>query len=150
MCDCALTRIVVDAESAPVDLGRSRRLFTDAQRRAVIARDRHCSWPGCTQHARWCVVHHIDWWYRDNGPTSVENGVLLCVFHHGETHRRDLTITRHNPGHNARDSTRHSAGSGAPPDAIALVAYDFQPALNTNNRLRRPHAERRRRRHCNQ
>ena len=92
------------------------------------------------------MVHHLDWWYRDNGPTSVENGVLLCVFHHGETDPRDLTITRNNP----RDSTRHSAGSGAPPDATALVTYDFNPAPNTNNRRCRPHAERRRRRHCNQ
>ncbi|MBC7550715.1 MAG: DUF222 domain-containing protein [Cellulomonas sp.] len=111
MCDCALTRIVIDADGTPVDLGRSQRLFTGAQRRAVIARDRHCSWPGCTIAARWCDVHHILWWERDNGPTSVENGMLLCNFHHHETHRRDLAITR----------TR-AKNSG---DGIALVSYLF-------------------------
>ena len=97
LCDCELTRIVLDAESVPIDLGRTQRLYTGPQRRAVIARDRHCAWPGCTTHARWCQIHHIAWWDRDAGSTSVDNGILLCSFHHHETHRRDLTIARHRP-----------------------------------------------------
>lgn len=94
MCDCAITRIAVDAAGVPLDLGRTRRLFTGEQRRAVIARDRECSWPGCHMHARWCQIHHIKWWERDTGPTSVDGGVLACSFHHHEIHGRDLTVTR--------------------------------------------------------
>ncbi|WP_407344517.1 DUF222 domain-containing protein [Pengzhenrongella phosphoraccumulans] len=95
MCDCELTRIVINADGVPLDLGRTERLFTGAQRKAVIARDRECAWPDCHAHARWCHIHHLAWWQRDNGATSVENGALLCNFHHHEVHRLDLTLTRH-------------------------------------------------------
>jgi hypothetical protein len=119
MCDCEITRLVVDAQGVPLDLGRAQRVFTGAQRRAVIARDRECAWPDCHTYARWCHIHHVLWWERDTGPTSVDNGVLLCSFHHHEVHRRDLTITRApRPGRANR--------SGAPPDTLAGVGYEFR------------------------
>lgn len=94
LCDCELTRIVMDAESTPVDLGRTARTYTGAQRRGVIARDGGCAWEGCGMAARWCEVHHRQWWDRDGGQTSVEDGVLVCSFHHHEIHRLDLTVHR--------------------------------------------------------
>ena len=59
MCDCELPRIVKDAAGVPLDLGRTERLFTGPQRKAVIARDRECAWPHCHAHARWCHIHHL-------------------------------------------------------------------------------------------
>jgi len=72
LCDSEVARIVLNAEGLPLDLGRSQRLYTGAQRRAVIVRDRACAWNGCDVPAAFCEVHHIRWWDRDLGPTSVD------------------------------------------------------------------------------
>ena len=40
------------AAGVPLDLGRTERLFTGPQRKAVNARDRECAWPDCHSHAR--------------------------------------------------------------------------------------------------
>lgn len=92
LCDADITRIVVDARDEPLNLGRTARLYTREQRRAIIARDRSCRFEGCGRAARWCEVHHVDWWDRDHGETSVTNGLLLCSFHHHEVHRRNLQV----------------------------------------------------------
>lgn len=97
LCDCHVTRLVVDADSVPLDLGRTQRLFSAHQRRAVTVRDGGCGWPDCGAPARWCELHHITWWDRDAGPTDLRNAVLLCSFHHHQVHRRDLTISREGP-----------------------------------------------------
>ncbi len=97
LCTSEMTRLVVGADSLPLDVGRAQRLFAGHLRRAVVARDSHCSWNGCTMPARFCEVHHIDWWDDDHGHTSVDRGVLLCDYHHHEIHRRDLDVVREPP-----------------------------------------------------
>lgn len=94
LCDCEIGRVVLGADSAALDVGRASRLFTPAQRRAVVVRDRACAWNGCEVPAAYCEAHHIRWWERDLGETSVENGVLLCSHHHQVVHQLDLAITR--------------------------------------------------------
>jgi len=94
LCTSEMTRLVIGADSLPLDVGRAQRLYTGQLRRAVVARDSHCSWNGCAMPARLCEVHHIDWWDDDHGHTSVDRGVLLCDYHHHEIHRRDLDVVR--------------------------------------------------------
>ncbi|MDT0196862.1 DUF222 domain-containing protein [Arthrobacter sp. AB6] len=100
----ALRKIACDAEIIPalmgtdgevLDLGRRTRLFTAAQRLALIARDQGCTFPGCTIPAPWCEAHHITYWSR-GGPTNLDNGALLCAHHHHLIHKEQWTIaTRH-------------------------------------------------------
>jgi len=97
-CDCEITRLVLDADGVPLDVGQTERTYSKGLRRAVLVRDGHCQWPGCTLRASWCEVHHIEWFSR-GGATSIENGLTLCVFHHHEVHRRHITITPIAGGH---------------------------------------------------
>lgn len=94
LCDAELGRVVVDAESVPLDLGRTSRLFSAAQRRAAIIRDRACAWNGCDVPAAYGELHHIRWWDRDGGRSDLANAVLLCSHHHHVVHRLDLSIVR--------------------------------------------------------
>ncbi|MBA2640533.1 MAG: HNH endonuclease, partial [Nocardioidaceae bacterium] len=60
-------------------------------RRAVEVRDIGCAFPGCTRPADWTNVHHIVHWV-DGGPTTLDNGVLLCGTHHRTIHRGDWHV----------------------------------------------------------
>jgi hypothetical protein len=90
-CDCEVTRLVLDADGVPLDVGRTQRTYSQALRRAILVRDGHCQWPGCTLRASWCEVHHVRWFSR-GGATSLSNGLTLCSFHHHAVHRRDVVI----------------------------------------------------------
>jgi hypothetical protein len=90
-CDANIARVVMGPKSEVINVGRSSRFFTTAQRRAIVARDRHCRWPGCDRPASWCDGHHgLDW--LEGGETSVDNGVLLCGRHHDRVHHDDLAV----------------------------------------------------------
>ena len=85
-CDSSLHRLVLDGESEIIDVGRRTRVIPTALRRAVIARDRHCTYKGCDRPARWCDVHHKIHW-ADGGETCLDNLCLLCRFHHTLMHQ---------------------------------------------------------------
>ncbi|WNG83264.1 DUF222 domain-containing protein [Mycobacterium sp. ITM-2016-00316] len=85
MCDSTLTSVTIDAAGAPLDVGRSERLFTPAIRKGLAVRDRGCAHPGCGRPVSWCDAHHIQPW-SSGGRTSIDNGVLLCRLHHTAIH----------------------------------------------------------------
>ncbi len=93
-CDASVSRIVLGPGSEILDVGRKTRVIPAGLRRAVIARDRHCTAPGCGRSARWCDVHHIVFW-ADGGETVLDNLCLLCRYHHTLTHRQQAEDLDH-------------------------------------------------------
>jgi hypothetical protein len=91
-CDSAVTRIVFGADGAVLDVGRAQRTVTGQMRRAVIARDEHCVYPGCDQPPSRCEVHHAVRHWADGGDTSVANSALLCWHHHQLVDARGITM----------------------------------------------------------
>jgi hypothetical protein len=81
LCDRGVLPIVLGGASEPLDLGRTRRLFTGAQRVALANRDGGCRWPECDRRPLWCEAHHIDP-YSTGGTTDLAKGALLCRRHH--------------------------------------------------------------------
>ncbi|GAA1979663.1 HNH endonuclease signature motif containing protein [Isoptericola halotolerans] len=91
-CDSEMSRIVFGPDSQVLDVGRSRRTVTGQLRRAVIARDRYCTWPGCQEPPSRCEVHHAVTHWADGGSTSVDNGALLCWHHHDRVDGQGVTM----------------------------------------------------------
>ncbi|WP_410654990.1 DUF222 domain-containing protein [Amycolatopsis sp. lyj-112] len=90
-CDCLMLPIVMSAAGEPLDVGRIKRFVTPGQRRALNARDRGCSFPGCQRRPKRCHAHHIHHW-ADGGMTDLRNLCLLCSFHHRLIHHGDWEV----------------------------------------------------------
>ncbi|MFD1212726.1 hypothetical protein ACFQ36_11840 [Arthrobacter sp. GCM10027362] len=79
-CDADTIPGVLGSSGEVLDVGRASRFFLPALRRALIARDRGCAFPGCAMPAVWTEARHIVPWWR-GGKTKASNGCLLCIFH---------------------------------------------------------------------
>jgi hypothetical protein len=91
LCDAKLRRFVTRGDSEVLDAGRSRQTWSVAQRQALRVRDGGCRGPGCDRPVAWTHAHHIVPWSKD-GPTSVDNGLLLCSFHHHQVHEGGWSV----------------------------------------------------------
>ena len=67
----------VGRAGSSLELGRSRRYFNRAQRRAIAVRDKGCINPGCTMWIGRSEAHHLDEWNRGGRPMSPE--VACCA-----------------------------------------------------------------------
>jgi hypothetical protein len=83
--EAVVERVVFDGPSRVIDVGQSR-LFTGALRRAIQVRDQTCTHDGCHVPAERCEIDHVIP-AAVHGPTSQDNGVLRCPFHHHQRHR---------------------------------------------------------------
>jgi hypothetical protein len=95
-CDARVARIITGPDGLPLDVGRAQRSSSAAIRRALEVRDGHCVFTGCDAPPEWCDVHHVVHWAH-GGPTSCDNGALLCERHHTACHEGGFGIRR-DPG----------------------------------------------------
>lgn len=84
-CNARIIPAVLGGASEVLDLGRAQRLFTAAQRRALLIRDNTCRAEGCDIPGTWSEAHHWVAW-QAGGDTDLDNGVLLCSHHHQRAH----------------------------------------------------------------
>ncbi|MGH3361035.1 MAG: DUF222 domain-containing protein [Nocardioides sp.] len=84
-CQAGIVPAVLGGQSQPLDLGRSKRLFTEAQRIALGLRHTTCAADGCERPYAWCELHHHDPW-RSGSRTDLDNALPLCGFHHRRIH----------------------------------------------------------------
>jgi hypothetical protein len=93
VCENGFYPVVTGLKGEPLFHGLLKRYFTEAQRRAMIARDGdRCVATGCRTRAASCHAHHVIF-YADGGPTDITNGVLLCPAHHHALHQGSFEIT---------------------------------------------------------
>ena len=96
-CDATIAVAVDDDVGHTMYEGRAKRFPSQAQRREVMRRDRHCRFPGCT-NVTFTNVHHIVPW-KPGGTTDLPNIVLLCQHHHHvRAPRRLVHVGRCQPG----------------------------------------------------
>lgn len=85
-CTANIIPVVLGGNSEILDLGRTRRLFTRAQRKALRLKHRRCRAKGCRVKATWTEAHHLRQPWAQGGTTDLDDGTLLCCFHHHKAH----------------------------------------------------------------
>jgi hypothetical protein len=94
-CDASVVMMRHDSTGSVLDVGRKTRTIPPAIRRALLARDCRCTFPGCS--AGRCDAHHIRHW-ADGGATGLDNLLLLCRRHHRAVHEGGFAIARQRDG----------------------------------------------------
>lgn len=93
-CTATILPAVLGGDGLPLDLGRSRRLFSPAQRKALLVRDQTCRAEGCDVPGAWCEAHHRRDPWSEGGRTDLADGELLCSHHHHRVHDPRFRLER--------------------------------------------------------
>jgi hypothetical protein len=94
-CEAGIIPVVLGGDSVPLDVGRRNRLATPDQRRTLQTIYPTCAVPGCTAPFSQCDVHHVAYWGRDVGTTSLATQAPLCDGHHNDVHLGRIVIELH-------------------------------------------------------
>ena len=94
-CNADVLPCVFNTKNQELWMGRKHRLATEAQRAALIVRDKHCI--GCGRSAVWCEAHHIEEWFK-GGHTDIDNLVLVCTSCHHNIHDDGWEVHRRSDG----------------------------------------------------
>lgn len=90
-CQSRILPTIFDSRGQVLWAGTARRIASPTQRMLLIARDRNCV--GCGADPAWCQSHHITPWAAD-GPTDIDNMVLLCSRCHHRVHDQDWEVVQ--------------------------------------------------------
>ena len=157
-CEARIIPVVMGGSSLPLDVGRSSRLATGAQRAAARAVHDTCCIDGCDTPFDYCELHHIQWW-SDEGRSDLANLAPVCGKHHhlihdhgwelhldrrrvGTLHRgagapdRSAPSTGANPAPAA--SSRETGRRAAPPDPRHSLPHDSPPPSDSSPPRPRP------------
>lgn len=92
ICTGSVLGTVIDQHGDVLAMGRTRRLVSKRQRRALHLRDQLCQYPGCWRDRHLQAHHRVPW--SQGGATDLANLILLCRFHHVVVHEGGMRIVR--------------------------------------------------------
>ena len=95
-CDADMVEVTKDAKGNLLNLGRKHRVVSPQLKRALLARDKCCTYPSCS-HEQYLEAHHVMHW-ADGGETSLANATMLCSQHHRLLHEGGFTIHKNFAG----------------------------------------------------
>jgi len=84
-CSAGIIPMVLGGRGQVLDVGRKRRLHTEAMRLAMGVRDGGCTAVDCQVPPGLCHAHHDSGW-AEGGHTNVDTGRLVCPHHHRRIH----------------------------------------------------------------
>ncbi len=124
-CEARIIPVVMGGGSLPLDVGRSRRLATGAQRAAARAVHDTCCIDGCDTPFDYCELHHVHWW-GSGGRSDLANLAPVCSKHHHLIHDHgwELHLDRRRIGTLRREPAppdRSAASAGAKPAAAGVT-----------------------------
>jgi hypothetical protein len=131
LCTGDSIRIGFDTTGNVLNMEAEQRLYSRRQREVLAVKFGGCMDPNCDRPPAWCEAHHILHWARDNGKTVLENGILLCKWHHLKYHNDGYEIERDTSGNYWQ----------IPPEKIdpTQTPITMPPKTTTTTGLRRTH-----------
>ena len=96
-CNAGIIPAVLGGESQPLDLGRTRRLHSSAQRKALALAHDSCAIGSCDRPFAWTEIHHLHPWSQ-GGRTDLAHALPLCGHHHRRAHDTRFDLRRHSHG----------------------------------------------------
>ena len=134
-CEAELFGILFDGHGLPLWHGRRTRTVTPQQWRTLVARDRGCVL--CGAAPSYCHAHHIvPWTAPAEGPTDIDNLVLVCNRHHHHIHQHHLTLTRAPDGHWTTADSSHQKPDHSNHNGTRPASRDHTPTARPPTSIR--------------
>jgi hypothetical protein len=91
-CDATIAGVLFGPDGHVLNLGRSKRLVSPGQWRALLLRDGGCVFPGHDCPPAFTEAHHLRSWLA-GGPTDLWNLAAVCTYGHELLHEGGFTLS---------------------------------------------------------